>query len=60
MRAEIDAKGVLIVEAETQLESYALGKWLEDNQPVHGRIKDDNLLICRLPTLSDMPNSADG
>lgn len=31
MKAELDATGVMTIIAETQLESYALIKWLEDN-----------------------------
>jgi len=31
MKATINANGILVVEAETDLEAYALKKWSEDN-----------------------------
>lgn len=31
MKAEITKNGLLKITAETDLERYALGKWLEDN-----------------------------
>jgi len=30
MKAELDSKGKLEITAETELESYALSKWVED------------------------------
>ena len=34
MKAKIDKKGMLVIEAETETEIYALKKWNEDNPPV--------------------------
>lgn len=31
MKVELDKDGLLIIKAETELESYALGKWVKDN-----------------------------
>jgi hypothetical protein len=35
MKAYLDAKGCLHVKAETELESYALRKWVNDDDRVH-------------------------
>lgn len=31
MKAEIRADGMLVIESETGVEAYALGKWCQDN-----------------------------
>ena len=31
MKVELDKDGLLSIKAETELESYALGKWVKDN-----------------------------
>lgn len=31
MKVEIDAKGIMIIESETPLESYAIRKWCDEN-----------------------------
>jgi len=31
MEAKIDVTGMLIIEAETELEAYAISKWSEEN-----------------------------
>jgi len=45
MKAEIDAKGVLIVSAETPIELYALRKWGEDGWELAA--VDDNFLYLK-------------
>jgi hypothetical protein len=49
MKARIRQDGVMVIETETDLEDYALQKWLADNQaddegrmPAHGF-----LFVCR-------------
>lgn len=41
MKVDISAEGVLTIRAETEIESYALRKWGDEN---YG--KEPNMLIC--------------
>ena len=38
MQVSINAKGIMLIRSETELEAYALMKWLDDN-----RVKSGNL-----------------
>ena len=44
MKATITIDGMLRVEAETELEGYALSKWADDNMPKLSTT--DNLEVC--------------
>ena len=43
MKATIDEKGMLRVEVETPLESYALRKWVNDNYGCESAIASNNI-----------------
>lgn len=46
MKAKIDATGVLKVSAETELESYALRRWADENHEViDGKSVCDKVLV---------------
>jgi len=42
MKAELSKEGILSITSETELESYALGKWVSENIE---KISDSNLLL---------------
>lgn len=45
MKATIDANGVLMVQAETELEAYALERWSIDNMQPGSRILSEHFLV---------------
>ena len=45
MKCEINCNGYMLIKSETELESYALGKWLEENKIVNGKLETNKLLF---------------
>lgn len=47
MKADLNKEGILKIKAETELESYALKKWLEDNMEIVGNQKiNKGIVVC--------------
>ena len=46
MKVEIKPSGVMVVRAETELESYALYKWLQDNDIPDELLVDYSFTVC--------------
>ncbi len=45
MEATINREGVLIIKADSGLESYALEKWISDNYEMGDKIKSQHIVI---------------
>jgi hypothetical protein len=50
MKAKMTAKGMLIISAETELESYALVKWNDDN-----RINGEVTMLIETKVIEEQP-----
>ncbi len=57
MKTEIDAFGILRITSETQLETYALKKWTEENTMKDGTFSLDNVIIDTSFGLENHQNS---
>lgn len=46
MKASISEEGILFIEAENELESYALHKWADENESALCETEEDDFAFC--------------